>query len=583
MGRSSDSMSYLTKEEFDKYCKQAEQSLYLSVDTEGTLNHPFSDTWGVSFSASLQGDYFAFNHKLGNNLPQEWLPQLKNTIENHPCLVMHNAKHDLRSLRNLDINYKGKFYCTQLMAHMVNENLPSKELDWLSKATGGEPKRNTEFMDQIIKAFGWDFIPVDVIRPYGQNDAYITEELFHKLLPEFQNQGFDGELWDIEQDFAILLGEMEDNGILIDQPFCEFELDRGLRIMADIKRELGFNPGSPTELGNFLIEELKLPPVGKKGKSGRYSFKKEHMDIYDELLEQNNDHRAKQIMAYRGWQKTTGSNYKPYLERISHDGRFRTSFKQHGTKTCRLSASILHQIPKTSQKDWNGRLKKAFIARPGYTLWEFDFSQLEFRLKAAYANQTNLIEIFNDPKRDIFDEMALELGMDRDPTKTLNYTISYGGRKNRVSAVFGVSDVAAGVIIDNYFRKYPGFLELDRLAESRARANGFIKYWTGRRRHFQWDSEMHKAGNAAMQGGAFEIVKRRTLALKRAGLFTPSCILNLQVHDSVVTEIENGKEDEYIPAIIDTMENVEEDKNFGVKFRVDVHKWGTKEKYERAA
>lgn len=576
-------MTYLTKDEFDKHCKQARETKYLVIDTEGTLPHPFSETWGLSTSANLQGDYFAFNHMLGNNIPQSWLAQIADVVENHSCLVMHNAKHDLRSLRNLGINYTGKFYDTQLMAHMNNENYYSKELEYLSKMFGGDPKRNTELMDNIIKAFGWQYIPVDVIRPYGQNDAFITEELFYKLLPDFIDQGFDGELWDTEQDFARLLGEMEDNGILIDQPFCEQEYERGTGIMSEIRRELGFNPGSPDQLGRFLLDELKLPPVGKRGKSGKYSFNKENMAIYDELLERNNDHRAKLIMAYRGWSKTTGSNYKPYLEKLSVDGRFRTSFKQHGTKTGRLSASILHQIPRVSDKDWNGRLKRAFIPRDGYTLWDFDFAQLEFRLKAAYAEQQNLIEVFNDDSRDIFNEMAAELGMPRDPTKTLNYTISYGGGVPRISHVFGVSDVAAKTILNNYFRKYPGFRQFSNLAEMKARMQGFVRYWTGRRRHFQFESEMHKADNAAIQGGAFEIVKRRTLALKKAGLLTKECILNLQVHDDVVLEIENGKEHEYIPEIKRIMESVEEDKDFGVKFKVDVNKWGAKEAYVRAA
>jgi DNA polymerase I len=572
-------MTYLTKEEYDKYLRAAQESKYLAVDTEGTLNHPFSTTWGVSTSAGLQGDYYAFNQRLGENLPLEWLPQLKEVIENHPCLIFHNAKNDLRALRNLGINYSGKFYDTQLMAHMNNENYYSKELEYLSKMFGGDPKRNSELMDKIITAFGWDYVPVDIIRPYGQNDAFITEELFYKLYPDFKDQEFDGELWDIEQDFCRFLGEMEDNGVLTDQQFCERELDRGLKIMAEIKSELGFNPGSPNELGNFLLDELKLPPVGKRGKSGRYSFNKENMKIYDELLERNNDHRAKLIMTYRGWAKTTGSNYKPYLEKVSHDGRFRTSFKQHGTKTCRLSASILHQIPRSSQKDWNGKLKRAFISREGYTLWDFDFSQLEFRLKASYAQQHNLIEIFNDDTRDIFNEMAVQLGMERDPTKTLNYLLSYGGGVGKISHVFGVSEIAGKAIRDNYFRKYPGFLKFSRLAEQRARQQGYIRYWTKRRRHFQFESECHKADNAAIQGGAFEIVKRRILAVRRAGLFTKECIPNLQVHDDLVCEIENGKEHEYIPEIKRIMENVEEDADFGVRFRVDVHKWGSDEKY----
>lgn len=567
-------MSYITRDEFDKYLRQAYEAKYLVVDTEGTINHPTSQTWGASTSAGGVGDYFAFNHRLGENLPISWLPKLVQAIEEHPCLVMHHAKHDLRSLRNLgvDINKVKKFYCTMLMAHMNNENYFSKELDFLSRQFGGEPKRNSELQDQIVKAFGWEYIPVDVIRPYGANDAVITEDLFYKLYPDFLNQGFDGELWDIEQDFVRLLADMEDTGILINQSFCEQELDRGLGIMKEIRDELGFNPGSPDQLGRFLLDDLKLPPVGKKGKSNKYSFNKENMKIYDELLERNNDHRAKMIMAYRGWSKTTGSNYRPYLEKLSHDGRFRTNFKQHGTKTGRLSASILHQIPKSSSKDWNGRLKQAFVARDGYTLWDFDFSQLEFRLKAAYAKQQNLIDIFNDPTRDLFNEMAAELGMQRDPTKTLNYTISYGGGANRISEVFGVSDVAAKAIIKNYYNKYPGFRKFTTLAEVRAREQGFIKYWTGRRRHFQFESEYHKADNSAIQGGAFEIVKRRSLAVREAGLITDECLLNLQVHDDLVFEVENGKEKEYIPEIKATLEDVKPD--FGVKFKVDVKKWG---------
>jgi len=568
-------MTYLSWEEFNKYLRIAQESPYLVLDTEGTLNHPFSSTWGVSTSTGLQGDYFAFNHRLGDNLPSEWLPLLVDVTQNHPCLVMHHAKHDLRALRNLGVQPEKvkKFYCTMLMAHMIDENLYSKELDPLSRHYGGEPKRNSELQDGIVKAFGWDYIPVDIIRPYGANDAFITEELFSKLLPEFQVQDFDGELWDIEQEFCHFLMEMEDNGILIDTKFCEQEYERGTKIMAEIRNELGFNPGSPDQLGNFLLNELKLPPVGKRSsKTDKWSFNKENMKIYEELLERNNDHRAKLIMAYRGWSKATGSNYGPYLEKISHDGRFRTNFKQHGTKTGRLSASILHQIPKSSQKDWNGKLKQAFIPREGYRLWEFDFSQLEFRLKAAYANEKSLIEIFNDPTRDLFDEMAAELGMGRGPTKTLNYAISYGAGYEKIANTFGVSIPAGKAIKDNYYNKYPGFLKFTKLAEMRAKENGFIRLWTGRRRHFQFSSEHHKADNAAIQGGAFEIVKRQTLAVKRAGLVTDECIPNLQVHDSLVFEIEEGKEKEYLPEIKRTMEDVQPD--FGVKFKVDVNEWG---------
>lgn len=563
-------MSYLTEDEFQKHLQEAKNTPYLAVDTEGTINHPFSQTWGLSFN----NEYFAFNHRLGENLPQSWLFQIKAMLENHPCLVFHHAKHDLRALRNLGIDYRGKFYCTMLMAHMINENFFSKELEYLSKYFGGDPKRNSDLMDRLIQGFGWEYIPVPVIRPYGANDSYITIELFYKLLPEFKAQGFDGVLWDIEQEFCRLLADMEDTGILIDQSFCEHELERGTRIMSEIRSGLGFNPGSPVQLGHFLIDELKLPIVKKSKKTKKPSFDKEAMKVYDELLELRNDNRTKQILTYRGWAKTTGSNYRPYLEKLSHDGRFRTNFKQHGTVTGRLSASILQQIPRASDKDWNGRLKKAFLAKEGYTLWDFDYSQLEFRLKAAYAKQQNLLDVFNDPSRDIFNEMSEELGMSRNDTKTLNYTISYGGGEDRISHVFGVSTEAARAIKNNYYTKYRGLKNFTDRAKAVAQQKGYIQYWTGRRRHFQFESEHRLADNSAIQGGAFEIVKRRTLAVKRAGLITDECKLNLQVHDDVVFEIENGKENEYVPAIKEVLENVEEEADFGVKFKVDAKKWG---------
>src|SRR5688500_3859539 len=202
-------MTYLSRDEWEKHLRQMREAQVLFVDTEGTLNHPFADTWGISTSSYGVSEYFPFNHIIGENLPQEWFPELKEVLETHPILGFHHMKHDLRSLRAIGVNRPRdkKNYCTMLMQHMVDENLPSKELEYVSRHYGGEPKRNSVLMDNYIKAFGWPYIPVDVIRPYGANDAYITEEAFRNIYPEFQAQGFDGELWDIEQDFMYLLAD----------------------------------------------------------------------------------------------------------------------------------------------------------------------------------------------------------------------------------------------------------------------------------------------------------------------------------------------------------------------------------------
>lgn len=577
-------MSYITEEDFDKHLINIRQAPFCPVDTEGTISHPFSQTWGVSTSANTVPEYFGFNHLIGSNLPSNWLPRLADVLTNHPCLVFHNAKHDLRALRNLGINYTGKFYDTMLMAHMVDENIFSKELDYLSKLYGGDPKRKPEEMALLIKAFGWEYVPLTYIRPYGANDAYITGELYRKLLPDFQDQGFDTHLWETEQKFVRLMMKIEDNGIPLDVSLSEQELERGLKIMADIQSNLGFNPGSTTQLGHFLLDEMNLEPYYKKTKRGKHSFDKEAMRYYDELLQFSGDDRAEQILTYRGWQKTTSSNYKRYLERLDPDGRLRPNYKLHGTHTGRLSCEDpnLQQIPRESTNDWNGHLKRAFITDSGFTAYEADFSQLELRLGAFYGKVQRLIDVFADSSRDIFEEMAKDLRMSRNNTKTLNYTLQFGGGARRISNVFGVSDAAAKSIIRNYFGQYEGLARATKLAKFRVEQNGYVRYWTGRRRHFNdIEEEARKAFNSVCQGGAFEIVKRRMIACDEAGLNNDECRMDLQVHDSVRFEIENGKEDIYLPEIRKTMEDVASDFDFGVIFRVKINQWGTHNEYRK--
>lgn len=581
---------YLTKEKFDAHMQHMRSAPKLTIDTEGTLNHPFSQTWGVSYSFKGVSEYFAFNHKLGENLPLAWKPQLIDVLENSPCLVMHHAKHDLRALRSFGVDIKKipKFYCTMMKSHMIDENRFAQSLEAVSRAYGGDPKAMPELAKKIANDFGWANIPVDLMRSYAANDAVITEHADNAMQPEWDEHGFEGEYWDIEQDFTRLLGDIEDNGALIDQDLATRELERGTTIMKEISDSLGFNPGSQTQLGKFLIEDLGLPVLKRNKKptknhprgTGKPSFDKEAMEGYDELLQRRNDKRAREILVYRGWQKTTSSNYKPYLELLHPDGRLRCNFKQHGTKTGRLSCELpnLQQIPKSSTNDWNGGLKAAFIVENGRIPWEADYSQLEFRLGAAYGRVQRLIDLFADMGRDVFEEMAKDLGMVRQDVKTLVYTLQFGGGVTRIKEVFGVSEMVAKAIRDNFFTKYRGLLLVANKAQRLCEENGYVKNWAGRRRHFRYPkTDSRKAFNSVIQGGAFEIVKRGMVRLWRDGILNDECRMDLQVHDSARFDIEEGKEHIYLPEIRRVMEDVQPD--FGVKFRVDIHRWGTEEKY----
>src|SRR5207244_3154194 len=125
--------------------------------------------------------------------------------------------------------------------------------------------------------------------------------------------------------------------------------------------------------------------------------------------------------------------------------------------------------------------------------------------------------------------MAAKLNMSRNNTKTLQYTMQYGGGETRIKTVFGVSQMGARAIRSNYFDTYPGFKKMTATTQELAQQRGWVRMWNKRRRHFLYpESEAHKAFNAIIQGGGFEIVKRGMIKGWKDGLINDECRLDLQ-------------------------------------------------------
>lgn len=564
---------------------------YIAIDTE-TNAEDIRDgrgyLTGISIACSPRdsdlvfANYYPFRHKdLDGNYSIDNLDLLEIDKINEAFssfegwLVFHNAKFDLVSLSTIGINYTGKFYCTLEIAHLVNENYPySKSLNACVAAyvDKNEAKFEAE-LELAVKAFGWAKVPIHVMTPYAIYDAVLTLRLFTKLILLFKSERLD-KYWEHKQKFIRVIIAMESRGVKVDIPLCEKQATVGKFILEDLIDTLGGNPGSPIFLKKILIDELELPIVKTSPKTGAPSFDKEAMGIYDEILSRKNDPTAQLIKEYRGWSKSVTSNYVPYTELLSPDGRLRPNYKLHGTKTGRMSCEKpnLQQIPRVSDKEWNGQMKAAFIPEDGYELWEFDYSQLELRLGAAYADEQELKEVFAEG-RDIFTEMSKAIGMPRHDTKTLVYTTQYGGGVTRISHVFGVSTDRASELRQRYFDTYPGFALIAKQASNVCIQKGKIKLWSERYRHFQnRRDDSHKAFNSVIQGGAADIVEHVMVRLFEEVDDNSLCRMLLQVHDSVVFEIRQNLVEEYKERIIKIMTDIKPD--FGVKFAVDAHEWG---------
>jgi len=161
---------------------------YLAVDTEGYA----PNILGISIAhPALVSMYFPIGHKENVNIDEETHSYLRHILTTVRYRIFHNAGHDTIALPYL---FDLPFICTMIMAHMVNENVMSKGLDFLHKFyCGGEGKQMHPLMAAIIKTMGWNYVPFELMNGYASEDARITMELFLTLLPLYEEQF--GPLW----------------------------------------------------------------------------------------------------------------------------------------------------------------------------------------------------------------------------------------------------------------------------------------------------------------------------------------------------------------------------------------------------
>lgn len=402
-------------------------------------------------------------------------------------------------------------------------------------------------------------------------------------------------LWPTEQEFIRCIIQLGQRGINIDLDKCKEMESHATIEMLDIVERLNFNPGSTKELGNILLEELNLPVV-LKTKAGNPSFNKAAMAEYDIMLDAMGNPLAQDILKYRGWQQSNSFYYHGYQKMVSPDGRVRPNYKVTGTRTGRLSCEQpnLQQIPRVSDKEWSSPVKSLFIPTDNsFVLWDFDYSSLEYRIALLYASifgsettlelirRVNNGEDFHQVTADlIYEKTGVQLT--RYDAKQMNFAIVYGAGAEKLAYMLKTTrDKSTGTaspekvkeLMNAYNESFPDFRPASWRAQGIAKERGYIKYWTGRRRHFNtyWNrNQSHKAFNSACQGGGAEIVKHAMIKCMKK-IDNPQCKMLLQVHDSLMWEIKKDKLDYYRPLIKECMEDFQ----FNIKFAVEDKQWAT--------
>ncbi len=404
--------------------------------------------------------------------------------------------------------------------------------------------------------------------------AAVMKALSLKLMSDITENSQEKLLYEIEIPLSRVLASMEREGFSVDRDGI---VSYGEKLANVIEVKLSniyalagceFNVNSPKQLGEVLFSEDKLNlPHQKKTKSG-YStnaevleFLKDKHPIIPEILE------------YRTLSKLKSTYCDGLLKVIDNDGRIHSTLNQTETRTGRISSTEpnLQNIP--VRTELGRELRRFFNAKDGFVLVDADYSQIELRVLASMAEDeimkkafienldihtATASQVFGVPMEDVSSD-------DRRKAKAVNFGIVYGIGAFSLSNDIGTSVQEADRYIKGYLANYSGVAAFMEKCKSDAKSKGYAETVFGRRRYLpeltSSNANLRNFGervamNMPIQGTAADIIKIAMIKVwERLKREVPEAHLIMQVHDELIIEAPQSKQEEVSLLLKQEMEN----------------------------
>ena len=588
--------------DFDDLVARLQAAPHFVIDTETTnLNWQSAKLVGLSFALQAHEAYYvpvAHVDELGNLLDnqlrlEDVLAALKPILEN-PAIgkIGQHLKYDAHILAQygIDLNITPANWQmdTMLASYVINAVATRHGMDDLARHYLHTTTITFEDVaGKGAKQISFDKVPLSEASAYACEDADITYQLFdvfRQMLADAPNNA--KLLTELEIPVAQILCQMEADGILLNKAFlgelsARFDSEiQALEQLAHTQAGEVFNLASPKQLGEVLFDRLGLSG-GKKTKTGQYSTSEATLaTIEHELVDT--------VLEYRSVAKLK-STYTDALANVADSNdRVHTSYHQALTSTGRLSSTEpnLQNIP--IRTDTGRLIRQAFIAPTGKKVLSADYSQIELRLMAHFANDPVLIGAFNEG-HDIHRATAAEIlgkafddvtSEERRQAKAINFGLLYGMSEFGLAKQLGFSREQAQAYIKLYFARYPNVKAYMQSTRKLAHEQGYITTILGRK---LYTPDLHHANrgvrqaaeraaiNAPLQGSAADIIKLAMIAVDKV-LPKANATMLLQVHDELVFEADADKADTIVALIKHAMQNVLSDtakaKGWDVSFAV---------------
>lgn len=566
---------------------------------------------------------------------------LKEIFQSKALKIAQNGKFDIKHLKAHGIEVRRFAFDTMLAHHLIDED-GLHNLDVLSQIytdvrgykdmlKGYFQNTDENGINNILEA------PLETLYEYAAKDSDVTLRVKHALHDALVEEGLDDLFYHVVMPLSYVLAQMEFKGISVDKKYIDkVTLTFGAKIKGfertlqedryvkkykewSYEKRLAekkprsrnkieiepFNFNSCTQLRKLLFDIMEIKPIkytkpSKTAPKGNPSTDAETLEtlakttryeLLDSLLKYR---KAKKMLEYV-------VKYKE-LSEGSIDGCLHTRYTQSRTATGRLASSEpnLQNIPSKDRDPDNAALvRNCFIARPGKTLIEVDYSQMEFRIWADNSDDREMIKLINndDEDFDIHKYVASRIfsvdyenvtKLQRSLAKGVVYGLMYGRGIWSIAQEFGISTQEAERVQFGFNKLFPCATDWMEDRVKVLRENGYVTNMFGRKRRlpdiFSNDSERiaraeRQAKNFPIQSASADIVFQAMIKLYREFMNTDVDML-LMVHDSVIFEVPDEKLERTCVKIKDIMENVVKLKvPMPVDFKVG-KKLGEMEKFE---
>lgn len=475
--------------------------------------------------------------------------------------VGHNLDFDLHMFANTGVDIKGRLHDTMHLSKLLRPDAFQHSLLSLAEAMVLQEIDAIPEFEHMLDAYkelhritDYREFPKELMIQYTGADTWNTLKAFEWLYPLLTIDDQQG-LYEIESQMILVAYWMERKGVKLDPayadkliPELQQEVDAAER---KIYEEAGtrFNINSSAQL-YAVLDRLgyagkvrRKPPteamLAKGITEGNPSFDKIEM----ERLEREGVPLIADIQQYKASEKLLNTFAIKLYELADSSDTVHCNINTIEAKTGRFSISVPSMQNMPRRKD--SRVRTAFVAPEGYTLYDFDFKSQESIILVHYSRSQYLMDIINnggDIHKAVasiiysipYDEVSKEL---RNISKSVEFAIVYGAGASKVAQMTGLSLEEAGMAMRQFLKNAPEVDMFIRTANKVGKERGKVR--TIRRRTVCLErGREYACVNYVIQGSAADSTKGRMIDIHkflRANKY--KSYISIQVHDSLLNVV----------------------------------------------